>query len=73
MGSLPAGDFLLCAVMLQDGKCNLVNFMPTHCRGGYHPPAQGNPQLWENVGRIRFLSDMVPFIGILSYPTKAGG
>lgn len=37
MGSLPAGDFLFCAVMLQDGKCNLVNFMPSPTVAGRNP------------------------------------
>ena len=35
--------------------------LPGCCRGGYQPPAQGNPTTTNDVGRIRTMSDLVPF------------
>ena len=45
------------------------NHLPSHCRGGYHPPAQYNFPIRYFVGRIRTMQDDEPFNQTRSYPT----
>ena len=58
------------------------NILPSHCRGGYHPPAQCKPSKSNYVGRIRIqvqpfpiqpnAQKSVPGGRLIASPTTAG-
>ena len=44
-----------------------VAMIASHCRGGYHPPARYNTAIVNRFGRIRTVSDTIPFNGTLRH------
>ena len=46
--------------------------MPSHCRGGSQPPARYKPTITNQLGRIRTMSDVVPFNRTLLTRNKSG-